>query len=153
MGAQLSAEQESSLEEFRSTVVQLLNISLTYTEHADHHISVKRLKVCRDQVEIITPFMLTELAKAWKTSCGSIHQRLVPIHRQNIGFTAEQVADFLSQFRQLSLPLPNDGTAGDIYNVVEPLGHEHKVQIIALFFISVDHVDAARLEEEPHDVT
>ncbi len=154
MGAQLSAEQQASLEGFRGTVVKLLNISLTYTQHDERHISVQRLKVCRDQVEIITPYMLTELAKAWKTSCGTIHDRLAPTHKHvgdNLSDT--HVSEFMNEFRQLSLPLPNNGSAGDICNVIEPLGHEHKVQIIALFFMSVDHVNDARLEEHSQDET
>jgi len=141
MGADLSQEQLNSLEQFRETVVSLIDISLTHTTQDQLNISVQRLRVCRDQVDILTPFMLAQLAKVWKATCADLHANV----RQSKD--AVKPDHFLEEFVKLDLSLPNGGSPTDIYDIVKPLHDTHKIRIMHLFLASVDHIDNARLDE------
>lgn len=146
MGAELSKTQKDTLETYRNIMLSVLDYSMRHTKTAEDHVSVKRLDVCRRQLEKITPSMVYELAKKWAHTCQPLLHESMQTHTvetysalNTLVLTPDVMTYSFAQLETLHFPLIGKGTTDDIYFVVASLDTTEKQTIIDLFVQSVLH--------------
>lgn len=146
MGAALSEPQKDMLETYRNIMLSVLDYSLVHTKTDENHISIKRLQVCRKQLEGITLNMVFELAKKWSETCFPLLHTSMQVHTLETYTALDSTITLLSpeivtysfqQLETLKFPLIGKGSTEDIYFVVTSLEANEKTTIIDLFIQSV----------------
>ena len=138
MGSALSQEQQTHLEAFRASVIELVTIALEKTPIEDTDASHACLTTGKAQVELISEMMLIAFATAWYDNCLPLYE----MAKQ--GITLQQ---FLDEILALDMDLPGSGSFKDFHRIAASVDQPAQLKMLEQFVLGMDHIRNSGIKE------
>jgi hypothetical protein len=129
MGNVTGPEHKAQLSVFRSQIVAMIDKALVCSDLPGENLSLRRLRLLRDQLQNIPLPMLAYFTKKWVSACHAIIRSTIP----------DNMDLYIEELKHAKLKLPEHGSGADVYNVFIELALPHKYEILCLVHLTHQH--------------
>ncbi len=142
MGNVTGPEHKTALLVFRECALQMIDAALEHTTLDGGHVSVKRMRLLREQINGLSLPMLVYFSKKWLEACVNVVREQIP--------PEEHLDSYIGDLKKMTLSLPNNGNGMDVHNVIIALPMSRKHEIVQLVHTTHEHANRVNTIAEQH---
>jgi hypothetical protein len=107
----------------------MIDRALVYSGLPAENLSLRRMRLLRDQLHTIPLPMLAYFTRKWVSACHAIIRSTIP----------DDMDVYIEELKHAKLKLPEHGSGIDVYNVFIALAIQQKYEILCMVHLTHQH--------------